>query len=370
MVAVVQVLDSLDPGGAERHVVDLACALARRGHRVDVAASAAGPLAAELRRAGVRWHVVAPERVTRRPCPQFADGLAELLGQVRPDVVHAHMHAATLAAARAVPRGTALVVTEHTEAPWRTAADRAHARTALRRAGLVLAVSRPVAARLSEQYRLPEGAVRVVVPAVTHGPSHGAAPPSWRGRPVIGRVCRLQPDKGVDVFLQAAALLAPRLPTALFPVIGEGPAAERLHGLARWLGLDGRVLWLGYRPDARTLLTWMDVLAVTSWTEGDPMVVLEAFTAGVPVVGAAVGGVPDQVRSGRNGLLVPPGDAASLARALHAVVTRPVLGRRLREGALRRAAALSFDAMVDAVEETYRDVLAPLGAARAARAGA
>ncbi|MCE0767859.1 glycosyltransferase family 4 protein [Pseudonocardia kujensis] len=367
MADVVQVLDSLDPGGAERHVVDLARALVRRGHHVEVAASAAGPLARELERAGVPLHVVAPVRVTRRACPEFAEGLADLLDRLRPDVVHAHRHAATLAAAQAVGPGTALVVTEHTEALWRTPADRAHARAALRRAEIVVSGSGPIEAALRAQGMLPPGAGRVVGPAVTAGPTSGAAPPAWRGRPVIGRVCRLQPDKGVDVFLRAASLLAPRLPTAVFPVLGDGPAAAELRALGHWLGLDGRVHWLGYRPDARAILPCLDVLAVTSGSDAGQLVVLEAFAAGVPVVGAAVGGIPEQVRSGRNGLLVPPGDAAALARALYAVVTRPVLARRLREGARRGAAAHSFDAMVDALEGAYADALAPL---RPASAGA
>ncbi|MCE3556183.1 glycosyltransferase family 4 protein [Pseudonocardia sp. RS11V-5] len=367
MADVVQVLDSLDPGGAERHVVDLARELVRRGHHVEVAASASGPLAQELERAGVRLHVVAPERVTRRASPQFAEGLAELLERLRPDVVHAHRHAATLAAAQAVGPGTAFVVTEHTEALWRTPSDRTHARVALRRAEIVLSGSRPIAAALHAQGLVPHGVTRVVGPAVTDGPSSAAAPPAWRGRPVIGRVCRLQPDKGVDVFLRAASLLVPRLPTAVFPVLGDGPAAAELRALGHWLGLDGKVHWLGYRPDARALLPCLDVLAVTSRSEAGQLVVLEAFAAGVPVVGAAIGGIPEQVRSGRNGLLVPPGDAASLARALHAVVTRPVLARRLREGARRRAAAHSFDAMVDAVEGAYAEALAPF---RRASAGA
>jgi glycosyltransferase involved in cell wall biosynthesis len=355
-VDVLQVVDSLGPGGAERHVVDLALELHRRGHRVEVACSVSGPLAAPLAAAGVPVHALMPELVKRRACPDYAGRLAALLRRRPVDVVHAHVHASAVAAAAAVDSAApavdsaapaaAVVLTEHTEAPWRTRSDRAAADRAYRRAAAVLAVSRPVAAML-----LRHGVrARVVPPAIT--PAHVPAarrPQHWWGRPVVGRVCRLQPEKGVDVFLDAAALVRARVPDAAFPVIGAGPLAAELGRRAERLG--GAAELLGHRDDARALIGAMDVMVLSSRSEGSPLVVAEALAAGVPVVAAAVGGVPDQLAGA--GVLVPPDDPPALAAAVLGVLTDPARARALHVAALRRAAAWSHRAMVDAVEGAY-----------------
>jgi glycosyltransferase involved in cell wall biosynthesis len=170
-------------------------------------------------------------------------------------------------------------------------------------------------------------------------------------------VGRLQPEKGVDVFLRAAALVSARVPSARFVVVGDGPLRGELEALAGRLGLEGRVEFLGYRPDARELLGGLDVLAVSSRSDGAPLVVLEALTAGVPVVGSAVGGIPDQIRHGREGLLVPPGDPHALADALAALVAEPARARAMGAAGRRRARDFSHSRMVDEIEATYRDVL-------------
>ncbi|HEX2300452.1 MAG TPA: glycosyltransferase family 4 protein, partial [Pseudonocardiaceae bacterium] len=200
-----QVVDSLEPGGAERHVLDLSCELARRGNAVQVACSVGGALAGELERAGICWVPLMPALVKRRSCREYAARLS-LLSAGAYDVVHAHMHASAVAAAAAeLGSGSALVLTEHTEAPWRTAQQRHAARQAFHRADLVLAVSARIAGLLRTGYGLPAGRVRLVPPAITPERVPAASrPASWRDRPLIGRVCRLQPEKGVDVFLRAA----------------------------------------------------------------------------------------------------------------------------------------------------------------------
>ena len=359
MLKVLRVVDSLDPGGAERHVVDLSCELARRGISVHVACSVGGVLANELERAGIWWVPLMPALVKRRACGEFAARLGRLLRRGGYQLVHAHMHASTVAAAQAC-RGSAsaLVVTEHTEAPWRTADDRRAGRQAFRRAQVVLAVSTPIVELLRTEYGLPAGRVRLVSPAVTPQRVPPAARPApWRTRPLIGRVGRLQPEKGVDVFLQAAALVSRRLPRALFPVVGDGPLAGELAALVTRLGLDGNVALLGHRSNARAIIGMLDVLAVSSRSDGAPLVVLEALSAGVPVVASAVGGVPDQIGHDREGLLVLPDDPAALAAGIVRVTTEPELASRLRCAALRRAGCFSFTRMVDAIESTYTDAL-------------
>ena len=100
------------------------------------------------------------------------------------------------------------------------------------------------------------------------------------------------------------------------------------------------------------------MLVVPSFTEGAPLVVLEAMAAGVPVVASAVGGIPDQVRHGREGLLVPPGDPAALGDALLGLLRDPPRARRLGEAGRRRAASrFGHEAMVRQIEAVYDDAL-------------
>jgi len=368
---VLLVVDSLDGGGAERHVVGLAVELGRRGHQVTVACSvvagARGPahadLVAALARAGVPVVALTRRLAKRRVSPAFARGLRRLVRAGGYDVVHAHIWASTVAAAVATAgTGVPLLLTEHTEAPWRSPAHQVASRWVYARAQAILAVSSAIAALLRDGYAVPADRIHTVLPAVVTlaGPPVRPAPvdpvgaAGRRPGPVVGLVCRLAPEKGGDVLLRAAALLRPALPGLRVSVVGDGPVRPTLEALARRLGLADAVAFCGFQPDAARLIAGMDVLAVPSRSDGSPLVVLEALTAGVPVVASAVGGIPDQVRDGREALLVPPGDAVALAAALRAVLTDPARARALGAAGRRRAAGLTHGRMVDEVEDAYR----------------
>src|SRR4051812_43719013 len=134
-------VDSLDVGGAERHVVDLAATLAAAGVEVTVACSVAGPLARELERSHVTVRALSGELVKRRLCERYAAALEGLLRRRPPDLVHAHLHASAAAAALATPPDIPLVITEQTEAPWRRAHDESVSRRIYDRADALIAVS-------------------------------------------------------------------------------------------------------------------------------------------------------------------------------------------------------------------------------------
>ncbi len=162
----------------------------------------------------------------------------------------------------------------------------------------------------------------------------------------------------MEVFLQAAARVAPLFPEANFLVVGDGPLREELAALSERLGLGRRVHFLGYRSDARAIIGMLDVLVVSSHSDGAPLVVLEAMEAGVPVVASAVGGIPDQIRDEREGLLVPPGDPVALGDALLCLLRDPVYARRLGEaGRLRAVSELGYPTLLRRVEAVYRAAL-------------
>ena len=355
---VLLVVDSLQCGGAERHVVDLARAIRESRHDVTVACSVAGDLAGEVEDAGARVAPLMRRLVKRRFSAPYAGALRGLIGAGGFRLVHGHIHASATAAAAAVAgTGVPLVVTEHTEAPWRRAPDRWIGRIAYRRADHVITVSSAIRRQLLGQFGVPTSKVTYVPNAVTAwaGPAGAVSLPAGCERgPLIGRVCRLAPEKGLDVFVRAAAAVAARAPSARFLVAGEGPCEAELRELAAKLGVDDRVHFLGHREDARALIARLDMLVVSSITDGAPLVILEAMAAGTPIVASACGGIPDQIRHEEDGILVPPADPGALAAAILRLVEEPALAVRLGDCGQRRASAeFSYEAMLARVQACY-----------------
>jgi len=139
-------------------------------------------------------------------------------------------------------------------------------------------------------------------------------------------------------------------------VVGDGPLRPDLEHRAAMLGLAGTVTFTGYRSDAARLLAGLDVLVVPSRSDGSPLVVCEAMAAGVPVVASRVGGLPDLVEDGGSGLLVRPGEAEDLARALVSLLLDPEAARRLGARGRTLAATRSHERLVDRMTQVYAGV--------------
>jgi glycosyltransferase involved in cell wall biosynthesis len=356
------VVDSLEMGGAERQVVELAVALLRKGYGITVACSVAGELADALERADVPVRPLLKRLVKRRLSLAYAWRLRQLLKRENFDLVHAHIYASIAAAAIAtLGMDVPLVITEHTEASWQRRRARWVSRWIYSRVERIIAVSTSIRRRLIERDDVHPDLITIVPNAMTSTSeplADASLPTELRKRPLVGVVARLQPEKGVEYFLRAAARVAAKFPEAHFVVAGDGPLRQELVALSEDLGLRERVHFLGFRSDASKLMESLDGLVVPSLTEGSPLVTLEAMAAGVPVVASAVGGIPDQIRHDREGLLVPPGDAAAISDALLTLLRDPARASRLGEAARRRAASrFSHDTMVRRIEDVYRDVL-------------
>ncbi|MGY1681169.1 glycosyltransferase family 4 protein [Geodermatophilus sp. SYSU D01176] len=349
-------VDSLDGGGAERCVVDLALALQRRGWPVHVACSVGGARAGVLADAGVPVSVLLDEPVTRRVSGRYERALRELVAELRPAVVHAQLFASAAAAAHAVrDLAVPLVVTEYTEGPWRDGRARAVSGLVYRQAERVVAVSSAIRDLLVTDYGVAPERVEVLLPTTPAPPAADGPPPS-SGHPAVGLVGRLVPEKGVDVFLRAAALVSAVVPQARFLVVGDGPLRPDLEHRAAVLGLAGAVTFTGYRSDAARLLAGLDVLAVPSRSDGSPLVVCEAMAAGIPVVASRVGGLPDLVQDGGTGLLVRPGEAEDLARALVSLLLDPESARRLGARGRALAGTRTHERLVDRMTQLYAAV--------------
>jgi len=174
------------------------------------------------------------------------------------------------------------------------------------------------------------------------------------GAPVAGIVARLVPIKAHEVFLAAAAAVRRRRPDAVFLIVGDGERRAELEALAASRGLRGSVRFTGWRRDLDRVYADLDVAVLCSRNEGSPVSLIEAMAAGRAVVATRVGGVPEIVEDGVNGLLVPPNDAAALALAIRRYFGDTELRARLQANAATSIARFSPDAVFDELDRTLR----------------
>lgn len=339
--------------GGETQVLALVRHLRDDGHEVLVAAHPDGELASRVRAAGI-VHVPLVCRYGHDPVAGLA--LRRAAGEHAPDVVHFHTSRA-LSLAPYVGSGPVRVVTRRMDYAPRGAGP--YVRWLYGQVDAVIAISRAARDALAARGIAAER-VAIVPSGVDVAHFHGierAASRARLGVPaeelVVAIVASLHARKGHAVLFEALARLARDGAAPLCLAAGTGPEGDALDELATRLGLAGRVRWLGRVADVRPVLGAADVVVAPSLAEGLGVAVIEAMAAGVAVVASAVGGIPELVRDGVEGLLVPPGDPAALAAALGRVLRDAHLRRQLGEAGRQRADAFSTRAMARGTEAVY-----------------
>src|SRR5687768_7270513 len=271
-------------------------------------------LLATLDRAGV------PTRALVFPGRSYGaqrQALIDALRELGAEVAHSHgYHADVLLATtrRAYPCATVTTLHGFTGGSWRNRFYEGLQLRALRRFDAVVAVSAPIAAR-ARRSGIPADRVHLIRNAWSAATATLPRADVRRELGIpndgfqIGWVGRLSGEKGPDLMLEAFARLD--FPAARLTMVGTGPEERKLWDRATKLAISDRVTWAGAIPDAGRLLTAFDVVVLSSRTEGTPIVLFEAMSAGTPVVTTAVGGVPDVVSS-REAFLVSHVDPSAI----------------------------------------------------------
>jgi len=185
------------------------------------------------------------------------------------------------------------------------------------------------------------------------------------GCEVVGMASRLAPEKGHGCFLQAAAMLMNQFPVCRFVIVGSpmyAPAdyESHLRRMTARLGLDGRVIFTGFRPDVLEVMAAMDVFVCAADEEALGRAVLEAMALGKPVVATKAGGLTETVVDGVTGFLVPPRDPAAMASAIATCMANPDTAREMgMRGRERVQTFYSLQQNVDRVQCLYQRILAP-----------
>lgn len=348
MKSVAHVLSSFALGGQERVAFDLAVSQHRAGWNVTVVSLAPppdGPFAAELRRAGVGVDRVARGR--DGVDPMLVVRLRAWLRQHRIDLVHTHNRMALIYGAPAARlAGAAVVHTKHGHNP-RGGTRLIAGNLSGKLVAAFVAVSEETAAIARQRHEVAEARLHVIANGIELGQFHpnpaareriraelGIAPDAW----VIGTVGRVAREKNHALLLRAASPLLEA--NGHLVIAGDGPLMPALRDQAR----DVRNAHLiGVRGDVPDVLNAFDIFAMSSDTEGMPLVVLEAMATGLPVISTSAGGIPNVVAEGQTGFLVAPGDEAALRdRLAHLVANRDLrraLGDQAQQVAIERYSA-------------------------------
>lgn len=190
--------------------------------------------------------------------------------------------------------------------------------------------------------------------------------PAGRGKPeefararlVVGTVCVLRPEKGLDVLVEAFARLRRAFPGVLLVVVGDGPVRELLAAQAGQLGLGESFRILPSRSDVAEVLRAIDIFVLPSRSEALSNALMEAMACGCAVVATGVGGTPELVEDGKTGLLVAPDDAGGLAAALRLLLEEEATRQRLaRSAAAFIRSRFSVEASAQRLGEIYEEFL-------------
>ncbi len=300
--------------------------------------------------------------------------LWRLMRRLRPDVVHTHTAKAGFVgrAAAWLARVPVRVHTYHGHvfhgyfSPAKTRLFLWLERLTARLTDRLITISPALKDELAHTYRIAPESKFAVVPLglelapyadlPRHSGSFRAAYNIPANAPLIAIVGRLVPIKNHGLFVQMAACVRQSIPDAHFAIIGDGECRAAIEAQVETLNLHDAVTFTGWMQDLKPAYSAMDVLVISSDNEGTPVSIIEALAAGVRVVSTAVGGVPDLLRHGDYGRLVPPGDPDALAAAGGDVAA---LNDPEPAGA-RQAVVAAYDItrLADDLAALYRDLLA------------
>ena len=392
-IVVTELLASGAGGGAQVHVQNLIERLDPERFDVEVISLSDGPAVRRIRATGATVHVV-DEADDSAALPAVLTLVSDRL----PDVLHNHMFRAEVIGTRAALSLTELgnskpyVVSTIHSSRIRNEEDRALLRRLTPSMDRLIAVSRATVAKI-----LAEGRTPAPVELIYNGvdldrynateacctlPEEYGFP---EGSPLVGVVARLEPEKGHATLIEAWPMVLEKVPEARLLIIGEGSQRATLEAQADGLDLLGeacepdrcvgtrqarpgaKILFTGLRDDVPNVTAALDVAVLPSYREAQGLAILEAMALRRPVVATRVGGVPEMIEDGRNGLLVPSRDAEALAGAIVRLLTNhPLADMLARAGHDFVHANFSVEHMVAAVSAIYEDG----AAAVASRSGA
>jgi lipopolysaccharide heptosyltransferase II len=354
---ILQIVPELRSGGVERGTVDFAKYLTKQGHR-SVIVSAGGPLVHEVLKSGAVHYLLPVQKKSLFSILKCARALSDLLLKERIELVHARSR---------VPAWIALLACRKARIPMITTCHGIYNTHFLSRVmgwgKFVIAISHAVSLHMKERFNLPYDRIRLIHRGVNLEEFQ------WKDRQprkkkewVIGIIGRITPIKGHLILLKAIARVIRVYPKARLQIVGDAPRQrylDELVMLARRLGIERNVQFLGTRHDIPQLIEGMDLLVAPAvGEEAFGRVLIEAGACGVPVIASRIGGIVDIIEHESNGLLVPAGDAPRLAEAITHVLDDPAKAHQYAVNLRKKVEGDFHDKqMFERTLEVYRQAL-------------
>ena len=364
---ILQVNSLFSGGGVDNQTLELSRGLRELGHDVTLAVAAGSRWENRAREIGCLVETFPSKSALRW---RLILCVAGLIRRQRPHLLHLHQgrdYWPGIIAAKLALRGTRVVITRHL-----ISRPRGVSRHMLLRTAQIVAVSRAVERVLRAELRGPAARIHQVYCGIdvsrfqrtrTEASEALRAELGWRPEQVVfGVVGMFEPPrgKGQFEFLEAAARVAKEFPQARFALVGQGGLRAELKASVARLGLTDRLRFLGFRDEMPPVMGALDVLVhPNTGTEAFPLVVLEAFASGKPVIASDIDGIPEQVVPGENGFLVPRADVPALAAAMTKLAGDAPLRSRLgRNGRSLVEAKFTRARLAENFVALYRQVLA------------
>lgn len=363
---VLQLLATGGNGGAQESYSGLLLRLDRSRYDVRAVSLSAGSAVQRLRRLGVAVDVIEEHG--------DEDAVRELVAYLRRheiDLVHAHMFRAEVVGTRAaVAAGTPVIIATVHSSRVRSHDEIAELAKLTGQMDSLIVPSASIEHKVRGEGRetrfsvIPNGVdlERFATPVPECGLRKQLGIPA--GGLIVGVLARLEPEKGHRFLVDAMPGIVAAAPGAWLVIVGEGSLASELRARAAALPPPAcdRVLFTGRREDVAAITAELDVAVLPSLREAQGISILEAMARRRPVVATAVGGIPEVITDGIDGVLVPPADPDALAAAVAGLLTDPALRRRLGDAGYRTVnERFSIGAQVRRVESVYDEELARAG---------
>jgi lipopolysaccharide heptosyltransferase II len=358
-VKILQILPELNVGGVETGTLDLSKHLVRLGHK-SVVVSAGGALVKELEAAGAKHYVLAVNKKSIISMLKAIPKLVEIIKKEEIDIVHARSRVPAWIAYFACRRTRAILVTT-----CHGYYQKHFFSVVMGWAKRVIVLSNVIARHMIEDFSVPHERIKLVPRSVDLEKFKYRDPKDKRKEDFnVGIIGRITPLKGHLHFIKAMARISRLVPRLKIWIVGDAPASkeaykEELQILVRRLGLWHCTEFLGTQRDIPGILENLDLVVLATTThEAFGRVVVEAQACGVPVVATKVGGVIDIIEDGKNGLLVPPADAKSMAEAIMRIYRDTQFARELAQNAYAKVKEkYNVELMVKNTLDVYREVL-------------
>jgi len=354
-IKVLQLVEDLKLGGLERVIADIALGLDRKKFEVSVWCIArGGEIADELKEKGIKVKILG---ILSYHNPIKILKLAYLLKKEKPRLIHSHGYFASVIGriAAKIARTPGIVYHIHTTFYEKIVKRNIIIeRLLIRITDKIIFISQAAKNSFLPHLKFNENKASIIYNGVrdTHVRAN-----LEEFNFKVATVASLTEHKGHRYLLEAARIVLDRIPQGRFFIIGEGPLAEELKQQVSDLGIESSVKFLGQRKDIYKILSGMNLFVLPSLREGLGIAAIEAMAVGLPVVVTNVGGLPEVVRDGLSGLIVPPAEPALLAEKIIAIFKHPdklmAMGRESRRLFEEKYKA---ESMAEKLEKLYMEI--------------